>query len=404
MNRIIASISLILTLAACGGGGGGGSAADSNTPIQAAVVVSRTYTNSNLITTMASGDLNNDGLEDVVTGGLVYDGTHTAYIQVFYQNANGTLTEKTLDVLPSRTYTGSNKIFIADFDNDGWNDIILPGFDDAAYAPLANTVIFWNNHGTFQRQDLTDRVEAHGACYFDINRDGYLDMLISGRNGGLYINNHNRTFTIDQTAMPNDFWDTCSVAPNADGSISIIMGDSGLVVGSKSAIITFDSNLRELSRVGITAPWRGSVEFDLINSEAVDVNQDGFVDFIAVYNDLLYGVPGAKQVFLNNGHGVFTPLAPFETVANNTIYSKVFVDQGRTSVWFGAINGDNQLFQFSNGSATLYKQSVLDQLAASLGTRQGDWRTGHGIVYRNLKTNAVYMLQYINNNYYTVPL
>jgi hypothetical protein len=317
IKNIVSFILFTLVLTGCGGGGG-----SSTNNVSAAVLtrVTKTTTESNLVNTMASGDLNNDGLEDVVVGGWVNDGSHTAYISVFYQNANGTLTEKTLDVLPSRTYQGSQVIFIADFDNDGRNDIVLPGFDDGAPQPTANTVIFWNNSGQFIRQDLADQVQAHGACYSDIDRDGDIDMLVSGSNGGLYINNRDRTFTIHTTATPNDFWDTCSVVHNSNNTFSVLMGDSNQVAGFKSAILTFDYAYNLVGQAGITAPTNNGYEFDLINSLTADVNNDGHTDFVAVFNDSSSGSPGVKQVLLNDGTGNFLAQPSFDTINNNAYY------------------------------------------------------------------------------------
>jgi hypothetical protein len=403
MNKILAPIILCtLVLTGCGGGGGG-SGGSGTAPAGVSRVVKST-TELNLVNTMASGDLNNDGLEDVVIGGWVDNGTHTAYISVFYQNPDGTLTEKTLDVLPSRTYQGSQVIFIADFDGDGRNDIILPGFDDAPNSALASTVIFWNNSGQFIRQDLNDQVYAHGACYSDIDRDGDLDMLISSTNGGIYINNNDRTFTIQTTAMPNDFWATCSVVRNANNTTSIIMGQSGLVAGTKSSIITLDNNLNVIATVGVVAPVNNGFEFDLINSVVADVNGDGHQDFIAVFNDWAPSTPGSKQVLLNDGSGNFTPMAAFDIVNNNAYYSKVFFTAGHTTILFGAINGDVKLYQIVNGAMVLFKQNVLDMLASLLNTTQGNWRTGHATVYRNTINGKNYVLQYINGNYYTKEL
>jgi hypothetical protein len=405
MNKIVAPVLLTLVLTGCGGGGGGGGS-PSSTPTQAstlAEVVRSTNTSINLVNTLAVGDLNNDGRDDIVVGGWVNDGSHTARIYVFYQNADGTLTEKTTEVLPSNTYSGSQRIFIADFDNDGRNDIFFPAFDDGAGQPLANSVFFWNNSGQFIRQDLNDQVYAHGACYDDIDRDGDIDLLVSGANGGLYINNGNRNFSIQTTVLPNDFFATCSVTHNSNNTISILMGQSGLVLGYKSSITTFDTNLNVLSNVGVTAPNNGW-EFDLINSRAMDVNNDGATDFVAVFNDRVSGAPGAKQVLLGDGNGNFTSQAPFDTTYNNSYYSHTIFTDGHTTVLFGAENGDMKMYQIINGVFTLYKQSVLDAMAAVFGTTQGNWNTGFGTFYQNTVNGKTYVLQYINGKYYTKEL
>ena len=403
-------ILLTLVLTGCGGGGGSSGVIETtnSSPVTATLnglsVVSRTTTTDlNLVNTVAVGDLNNDGLDDIVVGGWVNDGTHTARIYIFYQNIDGTLTEKTSEVLPSNIYSGSQRIFIADFDNDGRNDIFFPAFDDGAGQPLANSVFFWNNSGQFIRQDLNDRVYAHGACYDDIDRDGDIDLLVSGVNGGLYVNNGNRSFSIQTATLPNDYFATCSVIHNQNNTISIIMGQSGLVNGYKSSIVNLDSNYNVISNVGITAPNNG-VEFDLINSRAMDVNNDGHSDFVAVFNDLSPGVPGVKQVLLGDGQGNFVAQTAFDTQHNNAYYSHTIFTAGHTTVLFGADNGDLQIYQIINGAWVSYKQDVLNEMATIVGASRGNWNIGNGTIYQNTVNGKVYMLQYLNGKYYTKEL
>lgn len=393
-------ILLTLVLTACGGGGGG----NGTSPATATTLfkVATTTQEMNKVDTLASGDLNNDGLEDVVVGGWANDGTHTAYIGVYYQNANGTLTEKTLEVLPSRTYQGSQKIFIADFDNDGRNDIILPGFDDGNPQPAANTVIFWNNSGQFIRQDLNDQVHAHGACYSDIDRDGDIDMIVSG--GGVYINQGGRNFTVRNNILSNNFFDSCSIVHNTNNTFSVLLGNNNQVAGYKSSVSTFDYNYNLLGNAAVVAPVRNGYEFDLINSIAVDINNDGAQDLVAVFNDSAPGVPGVKQALVNDGTGTFTAQAPFDTQYNNAYYAKTFFTNGHTTIFFGATNGDVKLYQIVNGAFALFKQTVLDSMASMLNTTQGNWNTGIGIVYQNTTNGKNYMLQYIGTNYYTHEL
>lgn len=404
IKSTVTIILLTLVLTGCGGGGGGSSSTSDVVPTAGLSTVLRTTnTGLNLVNTLAVGDLNNDGLDDIVVGGWVNDGTHTARIYVFYQNADGSLTEKTTEVLPSNTYSGSQRIFIADFDNDGRNDIFFPAFDDGAGQPLANSVFFWNNSGQFIRQDLSDQVYAHGACYDDIDRDGDIDLLVSGANGGLYVNNGSRNFTIQTTVLPNDHFATCSVVHNQNNTISIIMGQSGLVAGYKSSIVNLDSNLGVLSNTGITAPNNGA-EFDLINSRAMDINNDGHTDFVAVFNDIVSGVPGSKQVLLGDGQGNFTAQAAFDDQNNNAYYSHTIFTAGHTTVLFGADNGHMKIYQIVNGAWVPYKQDVLDAMATTAGAGRGSWNIGHGTVYQNTTNNKVYVLQYLSGKYYTKEL
>lgn len=402
MIKIIAPIFLLtLVLTGCGGGGGGGGGTSAAQVLEALNEVKRTTTTPlNLVNTIAVGDLNNDGRDDVVVGGWVNDGTHTARIYVFYQNADGTLTEKTTEVLPSNTYSGSQRIFVADFDRDGRNDIVLPGFDDGDPQPPANTVIFWNNSGQFIRQDLSDQVYAHGACYDDIDRDGDLDMLVSG--GGVYLNQGNRNFTIQKNILPNNFFDTCSVAHNSNNTVSILLSNSNQLPGFASSILTLDANFNTVSQVGIALPNVTAVS--LINSRAMDVDNDGHTDFIAVFNPSVPDAAGVKQVLIGDGQGNFTAQTPFDTIYNNAYYSHTIFTAGHFTVLFGADNGQTKIYQLVNGNWVLYKQDVLDSMASLIGARAGNWTIGAGTIYQNNVNGRVYVLQYLSGKYYTKEL
>jgi len=397
-------ILLTLVLTGCGGGGGGaGGGAVTPASIRAGAldaVTRTTTTDLNLVNTLAVGDLNNDGLDDVVIGGWVNNGTHTARIYVFYQNTNGTLTETTTDVLPSNTYSGSQHIFIADFDGDGRNDIFFPAFDDGAGQPVANSVFFWNNSGMFVRQDLTDQVYAHGACYDDIDRDGDLDLLVSS--GGVYVNQGSRNFSIRANILSNNFFSTCSITHNNNNTISILLGDNNQVAGFSSEIVTFDSNLNFISQTGIALPTASAV--DLINSRAMDVNNDGYMDFVAIFNPFASGEPGAKQVLLSDGQGNFTAQTAFDTQNNNAYYSHTIFTAGHTTVLFGADNGHMKIYQIVNGLWVTYKQDVLDAMASTVGASRGSWDIGAGTIYQNTTNNKVYVLQYLSGKYYTKEL
>ena len=87
---------------------------------------------------VAVGDLNNDGLNDVVLGtGIYFDPSNDCKLIVFYQNSTGTLNSAVKYPYPysSPTILG---IAIADVNNDYLNDIVFC-FNDIMY-PQFSTV------------------------------------------------------------------------------------------------------------------------------------------------------------------------------------------------------------------------------------------------------------------------
>jgi hypothetical protein len=157
-----------------------------------------------------------------------------------------------------------------------------------------------------------------------------------------------------------------------------------------------------VSQVGVALP--NTNVYDLVNSRAMDVNNDGHSDFIAVFNQLAASAAGAKQLLTGDGQGNFTAQPAFDTTYNNSYYSHTIFTGGHFTVLFGAENGDMKMYQIINGVFTLYKQSVLDSMAQTFGLTQGNWQTGHGTIYQNTVNGRVYVLQYLLGKYYTREL
>jgi len=186
--------------------------------------------------------------------------------------------------------TGSGCAFF-DYDNDGWDDILL--IDSRTYGPDAPALALYHNNrdGTFtdvtRKAGLTARGYGMGCAIGDYDNDGWDDIYITclGPNH-LYHNNHDGTFT-DVTAKA---------------------GVAGEPVGANG-----------------TLRWKWSS-----SCAWVDYNNDGKLDlFVCNFvkwspqNDVFCGRPGgAKQycspvaydgtwntLYRNNGDGTFTDVS-----------------------------------------------------------------------------------------------
>lgn len=100
-------------------------------------------------------------------------------------------------------------VAFADFDGDGWEDIIVTGWADGNNG--GPTITFYKNNqdGTFKEvrnDDLFKLGISNGdVAVADFNNDGYLDFAITGEDkdwhkvGDLYINNGTGDFTFTRT-------------------------------------------------------------------------------------------------------------------------------------------------------------------------------------------------------------
>ncbi|MDW8365066.1 MAG: CRTAC1 family protein [Abditibacteriales bacterium] len=148
-------------------------------------------------------DYDNDGWIDILLLG--------ANKVALYRNERGkhfhdvtdaafSLSPSALRLAPSQMWMGCA---VADFDNDGWQDLFLSGYRCAA--------LFRNEHGTFR--DVSDIIpldkEAWGtsAVFFDADNDGWLDLYV-----GSYVEFTPRTiqlcdFAGIKSACPPTYYD-----------------------------------------------------------------------------------------------------------------------------------------------------------------------------------------------------
>jgi len=137
-------------------------------------------------------DFNNDGYTDLTISG--FDGT--GYITELYlndRNANFVLTDV---VLPGVV---TSVLEWADYDNDGDMDLLLAG---STMEPLICKLFENNGDGTFtETSDIFSGFFLGDLAWGDYNSDGHLDVLLSGftdeseRVTEVYKNNGDKTFT-----------------------------------------------------------------------------------------------------------------------------------------------------------------------------------------------------------------
>ncbi len=124
---------------------------------------------------VGAGDFDNDGWMDFGVGD--YDGPSRLY----RNNHDGTFVE--LAAAVGVDHPGKNFGFVfTDFDNDGWQDVMLPKYLHGGTSHTDTTKLFLNNgDGTFRDVSAASMIggqEDMGHNVGDINADGFPDIYI----------------------------------------------------------------------------------------------------------------------------------------------------------------------------------------------------------------------------------
>ncbi|MGB6431639.1 MAG: CRTAC1 family protein [Candidatus Acidiferrales bacterium] len=221
-----------------------------------------------------------------------------------------------------------------DFDNDGWQDIlIVNGMDWPGHVRHHSTLaLYRNNHdGTFTdvtaKAGLDVEMYGMGVAVGDYNNDGYDDIFVTclGQSH-LFRNNGNGTFT-DVTKRaglwgPNEFSTSAAwVDYDRDGHLDLVVANYVQWSPANDIYCTLDGKTKSYctpeSYNGTSVRlWhnRGDGTFEDATAKAglldptskslgvaiLDANRDGWPD-ILISNDTQ-----PNKLYMNNGNGTFT--------------------------------------------------------------------------------------------------
>lgn len=305
---------------------------------------------------IATGDLNNDGIPDMVVGGLPDPNENHGRVRVLLGRGNGNFrlhgeyrVGQFSGATPARVVWD---IGIGDLNNDGKNDVVVghtSGLDQFNQSPLLTTVLFGNGDGTLQEREsnhfFTDQDFVYALELVDFNNDGLLDVLIgttgSSNRGGLFglRNLGNGSFQrLGPARFSFPLYDMECGDINLDGNVDVVFatqegiivryGDgaffpSGVRIGDSNPIyqvVVDDLNSDgrvdiaslDLAGTKIKVYARRSVHFPLVPQtytlpigagselKAVDIDQNGTTDLVT-YS----GSPSQFFVYYGDGRGRF---------------------------------------------------------------------------------------------------
>ena len=260
---------------------------------------------------IAAGDVNGDGILDVVVGETVGIGP-AATLAVMINTGNGNFAAPVIyDAAPGGRF-GSTAVALADLDNDGDLDLIGGGLYSTGSVDNGAVTIRRNNgSGTFGSAEIILFTNPNFVpnpkeiTTGNLNGDGFADIVAAVPSGraieGFVVVNSNGSggfnTPIYYEASQQTF-DVAVVDLDKDGHGDVI------TVANSSAAVTVHKNLGNgsfpvLTRYEVASLSDAVESADIDNDGDIDIVVNGVVDIVS--ND------GVVKILKNNGNGTFAP-------------------------------------------------------------------------------------------------
>ncbi len=257
------------------------------------------------------GDLNNDGIPDLVTAG---QGTVQGNASVRLGTGKGTFGAM---VTTFKTENSSSRaISLGDIDNDGKLDIVTAGVSGAAGRL---NIALGNGDGTVQaRVSYATEASATSALALgDLNGDGRLDVVTGGLGSSLSAvtvrmgaGGTTLGTAVSYSTGLNNLADLALADLNGDGSLDLLIAG-----GQPGNALSLRLGSRTGSLGALTFTGLGGGELDVGGEITTgDVNGDGVTDVINVvssYSYTTFSNSGEATVLFGNTRDGISPLQPF---------------------------------------------------------------------------------------------
>ena len=180
------------------------------------------FRTSHNVADVAVGDINGDGINDIVTCGVA---DNRSSVDVLLGNGDGTFQAPR----ESSVGPGPGAIALGDFNLDGHLDVVTANFGiDGGFSNTISVLLGYGD-GTFQnRHDYVVGGKPNSIVAADLNDDGYLDLVVGESAKFVALLNVLSGFQVSSHIdLPNSS-DSVAVGDiNGDGILDVFAGTSG---------------------------------------------------------------------------------------------------------------------------------------------------------------------------------
>lgn len=334
---------------------------------------SSTYGSSSSYGGMDVGDINGDGLPDIVQVNAV-DGVAITWLNRGVSTATtfATAFSGPLTYSVGTANTNAFGVKLGDLNGDGRPDIAVNRLSSNLLVTLMN-----NTTGGFNAPvTYVTGNDPQSLVIADLNNDSRNDIVIAcptDNEIGVYMNIGNGVFGSSTayalgSVLGTDYGGTPSALAvgdfNRDNKLDLLVSNQGTIASGDSTVTRLLGN----GSGGFTSPVNFYACQFASDVKVADLNGDGLEDALSVCNNSQHSM----SYYVGNGTGTFNTIATRDMTGGNFMNKMVVGDinsDGKIDVVFGVeTSGQKQLLAITN--QMIYAQASTSRVGISTGAPQ----------------------------------